>query len=103
MKNKTDSQTTILSAIKKLGISLRSEIRMGDKLLRREMLKIEERVGNIEEKQKVMDKKLDSLDSKLDGFVGKVETLEKENEIGTEHYRDHEKRISKLETTIQPA
>ena|SRR3989344_513619 len=103
MKNKTDSQTTILSAIKKLGISLRSEIRMGDKLLRREMLKIEERVENIEERQGEMNKKLDNIDIKLDGFVGKVDNLVTENVLGTNQLEDHEERISKLEQSSQSA
>ena len=115
MNNRTsDNQSVILSAIKKLGASLRNEIRKGDnslraeirrgdKAIRQEVLKIEERVEEIEEKQEEMNGKLDSIESKLDGFVGNVGKLTEENVIATEHYRDHEKRIAKLEFTAQPA
>lgn len=102
MKNKTtDNTAKIISYLKKLESSLRKEIKNGDKLIRQEILKIEERVEGLEGKQEQMDKKLDNIQNTLDGFVGKVEALEQENVIGTEHYRDHEKRISKLEATIQ--
>ena len=125
MLNKTpNDQKTVLVAIKKLGSSLAAEIRKGDKLIRQEILKVEEGVESLEEsfeymesrlqrvehkserveaKMDKVDQKLDKLQNTLDGFVGKVETLGKENEIGTEHYRDHEKRISKLEKTVQQA
>lgn len=113
MPNKTpNDQAAVLSAIKKLEASLKTEIRKGDnalraemksgnKAIRQEMLKIEERVENLEGKHGEIDKKLDRLQVTLDGFVGNVGKLTEENIIGTEHYRDHEKRISKLEVTVQ--
>ena len=113
MNNRTsDNQSVILSAIKKLEASLRNEIRKGDNALRAEMksgnkairqetLKVEERVENLEEGQKRMEKTINKISIQLDGFVGRVDDLTKDNEVGTEHYRDHEERISKLETTVQ--
>ena len=107
MNNRTsDNQSVILSAIKKLEASLRNEIRKGDKLIRQEVLKVEERVEGLEGAQKgfnvgqaEMNKKIDNLQNDLDGFMGKVEALEQENSLGVKQYRDHEKRISKLEKT----
>ncbi|MBI4097482.1 MAG: hypothetical protein HY426_00400 [Candidatus Levybacteria bacterium] len=128
MNNRTsDNQSVILSAIKKLEASLRSEIRRGDNALRAEMksghkairqeaLKVEERVENLEEGQKRMEKTINKISIQLDGFVGNVGELTEENVIATEHYRDHDlpaiallrqlqagKRISKLEKTATPA
>ena len=109
-KKTSDNQSVILSAIKRLGSSLRVEIRTGDKLLRREILKVEERVEGLEETQRgfnagqaVMNKKIDNLQNDLDGFMGKVEALEQENSLGVKQYRDHEKRIAKLESSTHPA
>ncbi len=125
MPNKTpNDQTKVLVAIKKLGSSLAVEIRKGDKLIRQEILKVEERVEGLEEsfeymesrlqrvehkaerveaKMDKVDQKLDKLQNTLDGFVGNVGKLTEDNVIGTEHYRDHEVRISKLESSVQPA
>lgn len=125
MPNKTpNDQKTVLVAIKKLGISLATEIRKGDKLLRQEILKVEERVESLEEsfeymesrlqrvehkserveaKMDKVDQKLDKLQNTLDGFVGKVDNLVTENVLGTNQLEDHEKRISKLEKTAQQA
>lgn len=121
MKNKTvDNTTKIISHLKKMEFSLRREIKSGDKLLRQEMLKVEERVEGLEEGQKRVEARLESIESgrnsilsqmkeqhdkvmtAVSNFAGRVETLEEENVIGTKHYRDHEKRISKLESRTQP-
>jgi uncharacterized phage infection (PIP) family protein YhgE len=83
--------------------SLSSEIKNGNKLLRQEILKAEERVEDLEEGQKRIEAIVNKISVQMDGFVGKVEALEQENVIGTKHYRDHEKRISKLEVGAQSA
>lgn len=84
-----------------------------EKFLKQGILRIEERVENIEdgqkeikEGQKRLETKADNLEITLDGFVGRVDDLTADNEVGTEHYRihenkidDHEKRIAKIETT----
>lgn len=123
MPNKIpNDQAVVLVAIKKLGSFLAAEIRKGDKLLRQEILKVEERVEGLEEsfeyvesrlqrvehkaerveaKMDKVDQKLDKLQNTLDGFVGNVGKLTEENVIATAHYRDHEKRISKLESAAQ--
>ena len=133
MKNRTNNnQTKILTAIKKMETSLRSEIRRGDgslraelkrgdKLLRQEILKVEERVEDLEGGQKRIEDRLGGLESgqnniisqmrqqhdevmtTVSNFAGRVQSLEEENTMGTEQYRDHEKRIAKLEFTAQPA
>jgi len=48
-----------------------------------------------------IDKKLDKIINTLDGFVGRVDDLTTENVIGTNQIRNHEKRISKLESAAQ--
>ncbi len=127
MNNRTsDNQSVILSAIKKLGASLRNEIRKGDNALRAEMksgnkairqeaLKVEGRVENLEEGQKTIEGRIGDLESgqnrildqmkeqhdevmtSVSNFAGRVQDIEDENALGTEQYQDHETRISKLE------
>ena len=65
--------------------------------------KVEYKAERIEAKLDKMDKKLDKLAETLDGFVGRVDNLRTENAVGAGQFRDHEIRISKLESTIQPA
>ncbi len=91
----------IKAELKKTEKSLRSEIKNGNRLLRQEMLKVEERVENLEEGQKRMEKTINKISIQLDGFVGNVGKLTEENVIATDHYRDHEKRIAKLEASTQ--
>lgn len=116
--------TTVQAATKKDIQSVRNDVKRSSKTLRTEILKVEEKTENLEEsigyveerierveykiervetKMDKMDKKLDNLQNTLDGFVGTVETLSEENVVGAEHYRDHEKRIAKLESVAQPA
>jgi chromosome segregation ATPase len=103
--NSANNKNYILSTINKLGKSLITEIKKVEKSIRVETLKIEERVENLEEGQERMEKKLDKISTQLDGFVGRVDDLTTENQIGTgqiselrEITASHEQRISKLET-----
>lgn len=65
--------------------------------------RVEYKVERIEAKLDKMDKKLDKLAETLDGFVGVVDDLRTDNVVGTEQFRGHEKRISKLEKSVQSA
>lgn len=114
MKSKSaNPQDTILLAINKLGKSIRSEFKRTEKALRGEILRVEESVENLEDGQKNLEDgqkqikaKLEKMDNTLISFVGRVDTLETENEIGTDQIhelrettKDHEKRIAKLESS----
>ena len=104
MKNKAvDNTVKIISVLKKMETSLRSEIRKGNKSLRQEILKVEIRVEDLEEGQQEIKKTLDNVQGTLDGFVGRVDDLTTENIVGANQFRDHEKRISKLESRSQSA
>ena len=103
MQKSSDDQAKILSAIKRMEASLRVEIKKGDKSLRQEILKVEERAESIEEGQGDVRKKLEILQNTLDGFVGVVDNLRTDNVVGANQFRDHEKRISKLESRVQAA
>ena len=104
--NPTNNQNSVLSAINKLGKSFRTELKKLEKTIRVEMLKIEKRVETLEEGQKRTEGKIDKISNQLDGFVGRVDDLTNDNEIGAdqihrlrEDVKDHEKRIAKLEST----
>lgn len=118
MKNKTNNNNQaatkadfqiLLTTLKKFvtrddlkKFATNKDLKKTEKNLRGEVLKVEERVGNLEEGQKRIEVTVNKISSQLDGFVGKVEAFEEESIISTEHYRDHEKRISELEFTTQP-
>lgn len=95
------------------------DLKKTEKNLRAEILKVEERVENLEEGQKRIEVRLESVESghksilshmkeqhdevmtAVSNFAGRVEDLEEENSLGTKQYENHEKRISKLDTTVQ--
>ncbi len=94
--------------IKKL--ATRTELKQVEKNLRREMLRVEERVENLEEGQKRIEVKIDqaeqSLGVKIDkltntvvSFIGRVDNLETENEVGSYQIRELDTRITKLESS----
>jgi TolA-binding protein len=81
-------------------------VKSTEKVLRVEILRVEERAENLEEGQKEMKVMLNKISNQLDGFVGRVDDLTNDNEIGTEQIhelkditKDHEKRITKLESS----
>ena len=95
-------------------------VKSSEKVLRAEILRVEERLERVEGRlgnridgteKKLGDKidgvevKLDKISNQLDGFVGRVDDLTNENEIGAdqihrlrEDVKGHEKRIAKLES-----
>ncbi len=93
-------------------VDVNKALKSSEKVLRTEILRVEERVERVEErverveiKLTSMDAKLDKISNQLDGFVGRVDDLSNDNEIGTDHIhelrkttKDHEKRIAKLES-----
>jgi len=98
------SQTNNLATKKDIQ-GIRTEFRQTEKSLRREILKVEARTERVEEKVDILDKKLDRIENKIDGFVGVVDNLKKDNEVGADQYRehdvkikDHEQRLTALES-----
>lgn len=85
---------------------LRAEFKRTEKNLRQEILRVEERVENLEEGQARIEAKIDGIANTLDGFVGRVDDLTTDNEVGAnqihelrEITKNHETRISKLESS----
>ena len=123
MKDKTKNNQSILSAIKKLEKSLRSEFQRGFKNLDSKfsnklkdtefalMIGIEERAEKMEETlREEIRAGRDDLMTKIDSFAGKTKALEDENTVGAHQTRelevkveDHETRITKIESPPQSA
>ena len=70
------------------------------KNLRSGLLKVESRVENLEEGQVRIETKLDRIENKMDGFVGVVDNLKKDNEVGADQYREHDVKIKDHEARI---
>jgi len=119
MPRKSSNGQNIISEIKRVAKSLklelkkslrlefRRELKKTEKILRREMLRVEERAEDLEdgqkeikEGQKRLETKVDNLEITLDGFVGKVDNLVKENVVGADQYRRHDVRLDNHETRI---
>ncbi len=88
--------------------TLRSEFKVETKSIRREILRVEEKVENLEEGQKRIEDVLGKMAKTLDGFVGRVDDLTVENEVGTHQIRklqlqaeDHDKRLVQIESSKQ--
>ena len=115
MGNQAINNTSITKAVL-TDLATKKELKKTERNLRVEILKVEERVEILEEKVDGLDKKLDGVEKKLsdklnsiantiDGFVGRVDDLSTDNEVGAaqihdlrETAKDHEKRIAKLES-----
>lgn len=111
--------TTSNQPLKKTGLdtalnkyATKSDLKKTERILRAEILKVEEKVENVEDGLKRVEEKVDKMgttiekiSNQLDGFVGRVDDLTNDNEIGTDQIHDlredmkeHEKRIAKLES-----
>ena len=81
--------------------ALKSEV----KALRQDVLKLEARVESLEEGQERIVMILKRMENTLDGFVGRVDNLTTDNEVGAHQTReiqrrveDHEKRLQQIES-----
>ena len=88
-------------------------VKQSEKVLRQEILRVEERVENVETRLSRVETKVNSIDNKLDriavtldGFVGRVDNLTTDNEVGAnqihelqKNMEDHGKRIKILESS----
>lgn len=90
--------------------STKTELKNVEKSLRGEILRVEERVENVEDGLKdlkgemhVVHKKLDKLQNTMDKFVGIVDDLRTENEVGTHQIKELDKRVTKLESSPRTA
>ena len=101
-------EKSLKSELKKsLGLEFRKELKKTERNLRVEVLRVEKRVENLEdgqkeikEGQKRLETKVDNLERTLDGFVGKVDNLVKEDVVGADQYRRHEVRLNEQEAGI---
>lgn len=110
-----NNQIATKKDIQELRVELKSEIKAQrsdtkktEKSLRAEILRVEERVENLEDGQKRMEATLNKISVQLDGFIGRVDNLTADNQVGAHHTRelraqvdDHEKRIKHLESSAQ--
>ena len=83
---------------------LRAEVKRGDRALRQEILRVEEKVENLEEGQKRIEATVNRTANTLDAFLGRLDNLEIDNKVGANQTKDlriqvddHEERISRLE------
>ncbi len=86
----------------------KTELKRVEKVLRQEILRVEEKVENVEEGQEDIKVSLVKIQNTLDGFVGTVDNLRTDNVVGAHHTRElqvqvkeHEKRIKRLESSTQ--
>lgn len=84
----------------------KTELRRVEKVVRGEILKVEGRVENMEEGQKRVETTLNKISTQLDGFVGRVDNLMADNEVGANQLHElrkdvdnHEKRITQIESS----
>lgn len=92
----------------------KTDLKQVEKNLRGEILRVGERVESLEKGQKRLEKKidgvqetlgakLDKLQNTLDGFVGTVDELRTENEVGAHQIRELDARVTKLEPSSHAA
>ncbi len=117
-----DTKVATKTDIKDLKRDLKTDIkdlRADSKSIRGEILRVEERVENLQDEIKTHraetkndskelreeikgdSQKLDKLQNTLDGFVGRVDNLAVDNEVGTHHTRELELKIENLEKRVK--
>lgn len=79
----------------------KADLKVETKSIRREILRVEEKVENLEEGQKRIEDMLGKMAKTLDGFVGRVDDLSVDNEVGTHHTRELELKIAALEKRVK--
>lgn len=104
MKKPTKSQPATKADIQRVETSLkkfstRVELKKTERNLREEILRVEARLEKTEDKLlKTMDEQHDKVMTAISNFAGRVETLETENEIGSDQIR----RLGERLTTLEP-
>ncbi len=73
------------------------DLKKTEEVLREEILTVEEKIEKVEDK---LGTKIDNVSTAISNFAGRVETLEKENEIGADQARGHEVRLDNYEARI---
>ncbi len=81
----------------------KTELRSVEKSLRGEILRVEEKVEVLEEGQHEIKASLVKLQNTLDGFVGTVDDLRTENQVGAHQLRELDVRVTKLEASRRVA
>lgn len=84
MKNPQSSQAATKDDLKELKVEIKTDIKTLD--------------GKIDQVEERLGKKLDKIANTLDGFVGVVDNLRIENEVGSGQIEDLRKRVTKLES-----
>ena len=110
-----DTNIATKEDLKKL--TTKAELKQVEKNLRHEILRVEERVEGLEVRMDKLEVRMDRLETKmgefeakmtlaltrlqntLDGFVGTVDDLRIENQVGAHQYRELEIRVTKLESS----
>ena len=77
------------------------ELKNVEKNLRREILRVEKKVESIQDGQEDVKGMLDKLQNTLDGFVGRVDDLTIENQVGTNQIRELQDQVEGHETRIK--
>ena len=101
-------------------VATKAELKQVEKNLRGEILRVEVKVEDVEKRVRGVEKelkelreevheihiengklneKLDKLQNTLDAFVGVVDELRTENEVGSHQIRELDKRVTKLESS----
>ena len=93
------TEKNLQSELKITEKTLRSEIKTTEKKLRTEILRVEEKVETLQEGQEKMTSSLTRLQNTLDGFVGTVDELRNENIVDAHQIKEHDVRITKLESS----
>ncbi len=105
---KPATKSDLDNAIKGLQKSTKSDLRKESKLLHSEIFRVEIKVENIQDEIKDLksdninlDSKLDKLQNTLDGFVGRVDDLSIDNEVGTHQTRELQIKVTDLEDRVE--
>ena len=87
---------------------VRTDLKTESRSLRGEILRVEEKVEKIQDEIKEIkadgnrrEDKLDRLQNTLDGFVGRVDDLSVDNEVGTHQTRELELKVESLEQRVK--
>lgn len=92
------------------------DLKSDSKSIRSELLRVEEKVEDVQDEIKAhrtenkndikelrtgMTDKLDKIANTLDGFVGRVDNLTVDNEVGAHHTRELELKVAALERRVK--